>query len=145
MMKLFFYPVYMKTRNWGPVNALVFSTIVVFAFTWLLHSYQWFWLQGDFPLTTVDGVYWGVLGVLVAINSVWETRRGKKKQLTRKWQWAPVLKHTLLVVLTFVFLSIMWSFWSSESVSEWWIVMSATSHSGVATWGWLLVGLAGLR
>ena len=33
MMKLFFYPVYMKTRSWGPTNALVFSTVIVFAFT----------------------------------------------------------------------------------------------------------------
>ncbi|MEZ4701198.1 MAG: hypothetical protein R2834_12750 [Rhodothermales bacterium] len=33
---------------------------------------QWFWLQG---LSADDGgrVYWGVLGVLVAINSVWES------------------------------------------------------------------------
>ena len=142
MMKLFFYPVYMKTRSWGPVNALVFSTIVVFAFTWLLHSYQWFWLQGDFPLTTVDGVYWGVLGVLVAINSVWETKRGKKKQLTKKWQWGYSLKLTTEVVATFVFLSIMWSFWSSESVSEWWIVMSQVAESNMTAWLWLLGGLA---
>ena len=53
----------MKTRSWGPTNALVFSTVIVFGFTWLLHSYQWFWLQGDFPhQLVVDGVYWGVLG-----------------------------------------------------------------------------------
>jgi len=144
MMKLFFYPVYMRTRSWGPVNALVFSTIIVFAFTWLLHSYQWFWLQGDFPLTTVDGVYWGVLGVLVAINSVWETKRGKKKVLTKKWQWIPTLKHTFMVVVTFVFLSVMWSFWSSENVGQWWQVMSASTESGIGAWGWLLLGLGAL-
>ena len=144
MMKLFFYPVYMKCRNWGPVNALVFSTVVVFAFTWLLHSYQWFWLQGDFPLTTVDGVYWGVLGVLVAINSVWETKRGKKKQLTKKWQWSRTLTLTAEIVATFVFLSVMWSFWSSESVSEWWIVMSQIGSSDATAWMWLFAGLAGL-
>ena len=144
MMKLFFYPVYMKCRNWGPINALVFSTVVVFAFTWLLHSYQWFWLQGDFPLTTVDGVYWGVLGVLVAINSVWETKRGKKKQLTKKWQWIPVLKNTLLIVVTFVFLSVMWSFWSSEDVGQWWRVMTQVGSSGTTAWLWLLAGLGGL-
>ena len=33
----------------------------------------------DSRFSTVDAVYWGVLGVLVAINSVWETKRGKKK------------------------------------------------------------------
>ena len=144
MMKLFFYPVYMRTRNWGPVNALVFSTLIVFAFTWLLHSYQWFWLQGDFPLTTVDGVYWGVLGVFVAINSVWETKAGKKKQLTKKWNWGASLGLTFRVVATFIFLSIMWSFWSSESVSEWWIVMSAAADSSITSWLWLGAGLGAL-
>ena len=144
MMKLFFYPVYMRTRSWGPVNALVFSTFIVFAFTWLLHSYQWFWLQGDFPLTTVDGVYWGVLGVFVAINSVWETKAGKKKQLTKKWQWGATLGLTFKVVATFVFLSIMWSFWSSESVGEWWIVMSEVGNSSATAWLWLGAGLGAL-
>ena len=144
MMKLFFYPVYMRTRNWGPINALVFSTFIVFAFTWLLHSYQWFWLQGDFPLTTVDGVYWGVLGVFVAINSVWETKAGKKKQLTKKWQWGYTLSLTFQIVATFVFLSIMWSFWSSESVSEWWIVMSEVGNSSITSWLWLGAGLGAL-
>ena len=140
-MKLFFYPVYMKTRSWGPVNALVFSTVIVFAFTWLLHSYQWFWLQGDFPLTTVDGVYWGVLGVLVAINSVWEIKKGKAKSLsTKKWEWGPVMKLSLKTVVTFVFLALMWSFWSSEDVADWWRVMQEAGNGTAAEWG--LVGAA---
>ena len=144
MMKLFFYPIFMKTRSWGTTNALVFSTLLVFLFTWLLHSYQWFWLQGDFPLTTVDGVYWGVLGVLVAINSVWEAKAGKKKRLTKTWSWKPVLSHTFFVVITFVFLSIMWSFWSSETVDQWWLVMQQASTSTPTVWLWLAAGLAGL-
>ena len=144
MMKLFFYPIFMKTRSWGTTNALVFSTLLVFLFTWLLHSYQWFWLQGDFPLTTVDGVYWGVLGVLVAINSVWEAKAGKKKRLTKTWSWKPVLSHTFFVVITFVFLSIMWSFWSSHGVSQWVTVMSQTVNSTPTEWIWLAAGLVGL-
>lgn len=145
MMKLFFYPMYMKTRSWGPVNALVFSTVVVFFFTWLLHSYQWFWLQGDFPILVVDAVYWGVLGVLVAINSVWEIKRGKAKNLsTKKWEWSPVLKLTLKTVVTFVFLALMWSYWSSDSSSDWWRVMSQAGNGTASEWGLLLWGLVGL-
>ena len=145
MMKLFFYPLYMKTRHWGATTALVFSTLVVFVCTWVLHSYQWFWLQGDFPLTTVDGVYWMVLGVLVAVNSVWETKRVKKKRLTREgFDAMAALKLTLKTVATFVFLALMWSFWSSESVGEWWTVMSAAGTSGLGAWLWVLLGLLGL-
>ena len=145
MMKMFFYPLYMKMRHWGATTALVVSTLLVFFFTWLLHSYQWFWLQGDFPLTTVDGVYWMVLGVLVAINSVWETKAGKKKRLSvQGFDARAVLKLTLKTVVTFVFLALMWSFWSSESVGEWWTVMGASGGSGAMAWVWILVGLAGL-
>ena len=145
MMKLFFYPLYMKTRHWGATTALVFSTLVVFVCTWLLHSYQWFWLQGDFPLTAVDGVYWLVLGVLVAGNSVWEAKKGKRKRLSRSlFDGKSSLKLGLQTVLTFVFLSVMWSFWSSESVSSWWSVMGAAGSSGVASWMWLLAALVGL-
>ncbi|MEM7284684.1 MAG: carbohydrate ABC transporter permease, partial [Pseudomonadota bacterium] len=49
-----------------------------------------------------------------------------------------------MVVITFVFLSIMWSFWSSEDVGQWWQVMSASTNSGAGAWGWLLLGLAAL-
>ena len=146
MMKLFFYPIYMKTRSWGNTPALVFSTLVVFACTWILHSYQWFWLQGAFPLTTVDGVYWGVLGVLVAINSVWESSRSKKKALPKKggWQVGPSASLAFRTVVTFVFLSIMWSFWSSESAAEWWSIMRQSGNSGAAEYGLLGLGLVGL-
>ena len=56
----------------------------------------------------------------------------------------PVLKNTLLVVVTFVFLSIMWSFWSSENVGEWWRVMTAAGDSSMTAWLWLLAGLTAL-
>jgi D-alanyl-lipoteichoic acid acyltransferase DltB (MBOAT superfamily) len=79
MMKLFFYPLFMRVRHWGETTALVFSTIVVFACTWLLHSYQWFWLQGAFPLTVVDGVYWA--------GSWPQTRSGKPKRARRAKRW----------------------------------------------------------
>jgi hypothetical protein len=33
--------------------------LIVFVVTWLLHSYQWFWLRGGFPLTPQDVLFWG--------------------------------------------------------------------------------------
>ena len=50
-MKLVYYPSFFRlqaprrrTSRWSP------STLVVFVATWVLHSYQWFWLRGGFPL-----------------------------------------------------------------------------------------------
>ena len=64
MMKLVYYPSFFRLRRWGGTVALVGSTIVVFAVTWLLHSYQWFWILGTFPLTIPDILFWGILGVI---------------------------------------------------------------------------------
>ncbi|MBX2822909.1 MAG: hypothetical protein KTR29_24635 [Rhodothermaceae bacterium] len=148
MMKIFFYPIFMKTRNWGGTTALVFSTLVVFLFTWLLHSYQWFWLQNHFPITFVDGMYWGVLGVLVAINSVWETKRGKKKKLSKgkkgSWDAGGTIRLALQTTATFVFLSLMWSFWSSKSATEWWVVMSQAGNSTAMEFLWVGLGVTAI-
>ncbi|MEZ4701201.1 MAG: hypothetical protein R2834_12765 [Rhodothermales bacterium] len=108
---------------------------------------QWFWLQGDFPLTTVDGVYWGVLGVLVAINSVWGVgeRNEEGEEPEQKVDAARCAgKLSLKTVSTFVFLGLMWSFWSSDSVSEWVGMMKQAGTSGAGEWLLLLGGLAGL-
>ena len=49
MMKLVYYPSFFRLRRWGQNTALVGATLVVFLATWILHSYQWFWLRGGFP------------------------------------------------------------------------------------------------
>src|SRR5688572_18585873 len=64
MMKLVYYPCYFELRRRSGKFAMVMSTIVVFAATWMLHSYQWFWLRGGFPLTLQDAIFWTILGSL---------------------------------------------------------------------------------
>ena len=65
MMKVVFYPTYFKVKRLGPTRALAVSTAVVFVTTWMLHSYQWFWLRGGFPITLQDALFWAILGGLV--------------------------------------------------------------------------------
>ena len=147
MMKLFFYPVYMRTRRWGDTPALVLSTLLVFFFTWLLHSYQWFWLQGRFPIRTVDGVFWGLLGVLVAINAVYEARRSRKpfaKKSGGSWDVGAAVRLSLRTAATFVFMAVIWSFWSSESAGEWVAVIRQAGNSSLQEFAILALGIAGL-
>ena len=47
MLKVFYLPTYFKLRKKGETRAMVLSTLIVVATTWLLHSYQAFWLRGD--------------------------------------------------------------------------------------------------
>ncbi len=141
MTKVFFLPVFMRLRRLGMTPALIISTLVVFAVTWLLHSYQWFWLQGRFPISMVDGVFWGLLGVLVTLNTLFEAKRGRKRSLKGAAKKSLRAKFVLSfkTVLLFWFMCILWSFWGSESIYEWRMVFLEAregTHSQIA----MLVG-----
>ncbi|MGV3710749.1 MAG: SGNH/GDSL hydrolase family protein [Gemmatimonas sp.] len=116
MMKLVYYPSFFRFRRFGNDIAVVASTIVVFFVTWLLHSYQWFWILGTFPLTIPDLLFWGILGLLVIVASLRETKRGRDRSLgANNWSFRLALR----VLITFTTITILWSLWSAESVIEW--------------------------
>lgn len=120
MLKLFYYPAYFKLRRWGNTQAMVLSTLIVFVSTWLLHSYQWFWLRGTFPLTIQDICFWGILAGLVVGNSLYEARHAGGKALgktVRTFRGSAVL--ALRTAATFSVICILWSLWTSESLSAW--------------------------
>jgi D-alanyl-lipoteichoic acid acyltransferase DltB (MBOAT superfamily) len=120
MLKVFYYPTYFYLKKLGPLPAIVLATVVVFFMTWLLHSYQWFWLRGTFPVTWQDGLFWGILGVLVVANSVHEHLRGRKRTLSpSSWTVRESLMLGLRSVATFAVIVVLWSLWTAESVSGW--------------------------
>ena len=69
MMQVVFYPAYFKLKQLGPRPALACATAAVFLVTWVLHSYQWFWLRGGFPVALPDILFWGILGTLVVAGA----------------------------------------------------------------------------
>ena len=123
MMKVVFYPTYFRVKRLGPVSALVIATAAVFVTTWVLHSYQWFWLRGGFPLTAQDVLFWGILGGLVIAGAVRELKAVKKPRArTAGWSWKLGLKS----VATFSLFCFLWSLWSTESVTQWiWMLGAA--------------------
>ena len=122
MMKAVFYPTYFRVKRLGPTRALVVSTIAVFLTTWLLHSYQWFWLRGGFPVTLQDVLFWGTLGGLVIAGAVKESRAVRKSRPRgAKWNFRSGLR----AAITFSCFCVLWSLWSSESVSQWLWMLSA--------------------
>ena len=140
MMKLFYYPAFFMLRHRGQTFAMVVSTLFVFASTWLLHSYQWFWLRGSFPITWQDGLFWGVLAALVVVNALREANRGRKRTLTApKWTFANAAALSLRTAATFMAICILWSLWTSESLGEWAALWSMSSRQ------WLIAaaGFAG--
>lgn len=117
MMKLVYYPSFFRLRQWGDRQALVGATLIVFVTTWLLHSYQWFWLRGGFPITAQDGLFWGILGAFVVVSSLHEVKRGRKRSLGTSQAWS--LVQGVRTALFFWAMAVLWSLWSSESVGEW--------------------------
>jgi alginate O-acetyltransferase complex protein AlgI len=129
MMKLFYYPAYFALRRRGPLFALVVSTVIVFAATWFLHSYQWFWLRGVFQFGWTDAVFWSVLGVVVVFNSLHEWRRGRARALTaRALSWPETLGVAARTLGMFCFISVLWSLWSTESIGAWLSLWPAIAH-----------------
>jgi alginate O-acetyltransferase complex protein AlgI len=117
MMKLVYYPSYFRLRRFGDRTALVLSTVTVFLVTWLLHSYQWFWLRRDFPITAQDMLFWGILCVVVVIATLRESRVGRQRTLTAARGWS--FGHAWRTTAMFAALCTLWSLWSSESLGEW--------------------------
>ena len=144
MMKLVYYPSFFALRRHGNTLALVVETIVVFAATWILHSYQWFWLRGGFPIEPQDGLFWGLLGVLVVVGSLRELRKSRSRVPARATGWSASL--ALRTVGTFTVICVLWSLWSAQSVMEWlvmWGAAGTVDAYGVALLAALLaVGLA---
>ncbi len=120
MMKVFYYPAFFRLRKLGQRNAMVLATVVVFAVTWALHSYQWFWILGTFPLQWSDGIFWGALGLLAVANLVWnETRGSKAPRGNRPWTWAQSFSIAWKTIAVFITVSILWSIWTVQDLQQW--------------------------
>jgi alginate O-acetyltransferase complex protein AlgI len=116
MVKVVYFPVYFRLRRSGDVRAQVVATAAVFLTTWLLHSYQWFWLRGELLFTWPDALFWGILGVLVIVNLLIEQRRkGKGRPAATIGR----VRNAVQVAGTFLLITTLWSLWNAPSVPEW--------------------------
>jgi hypothetical protein len=137
MMKVFYYPAYFALRKRGETMALVWSTLVVFGVTWALHSYQTFWIQGSFLLAWNDVLFWTLLAVLVVVNAVREWRRGRQRRLTdRALPWRDTLRAAAATVGMFCTICVLWSLWSTESLTTWLSLWSAAAVPPTPNQAW---------
>jgi hypothetical protein len=144
MLKLFYYPAYFKLRRWGNTTALVGATIVVFVSTWFMHAYQWFWLRGSFLFSWPDILFWALFALLVVMNSLYEATATRGRTLGgTAWSLRSFPLLSLQKAGTFLTICILWSLWTSESVSAWlslWSSVGKVSTAELTPLGLLLVG-----
>ena len=143
ILKIFFNPTYFPLRRkYGETTAIVAATSVAFFATWILHSYQWFWIRGAVTWRWQDAAFWALLGVLVMVNMLWETTHGRKRSLGKKKR---TLRDEVTLALKtlgmFTFMCLSWSVWTADSSAE----LSVTwSHLLGMSGRELLVVLAGM-
>jgi len=146
ILKIVYNPVVFRLKHWGETPSVVVATIVAFGMTWMLHSYQWFWLRGDFPVAENDIVFWGALGVLVILNSVRELRHGRQRSLGRRQLGLrEELGLGLRTAATFGALTVLWSVWNSQSMNH--VVEMWKLADGDTLWmsGVVLAGIGASR
>jgi len=115
MVKVVYFPAYFKLRRKGALRAELLSTILVVAATYLLHAYQFFWIQGKVRFSSNDALFWGILGGAMLVN-VWLEFRSRQRTP------APArsrLRNAVQIVATFSFMALLWSMWSADSLNEW--------------------------
>jgi hypothetical protein len=129
MLKLVYYPSFFWLRRFGNRVAVIASTILVFIVTWLLHSYQFYWLKGIRLFQRRDIAFWGLFGVFAVAVTLWELRPGRRTttKTARKWS----LTRGIATVGTFCLIATLWSLWSAYSLSTWFFMWSQLAN---ATW-----------
>ena len=132
VMKLFFYPMHFKLRRMGTLWALSLATLVTFLATWLLHSWQWFWIRGRPLFDWKDFSFWMILGVLVLVTAIYEATRGRKRTLRPS---RVTLRQRLILGLQaagiFSLMCILWAYWSCQTWAEFQALIDAASRPTV--------------
>jgi hypothetical protein len=128
VMKLFFYPTHFKLRKMGTLWAMSVATLVTFLATWLLHSWQWFWIRGTPLFDWKDFSFWAILAILVLVTAIYEVTRGRKRTLTpsrltlcRRFMFGLEAGAVLFLMC------ILWTFWTSQSWAEFRTLIAAAS------------------
>jgi hypothetical protein len=129
VMKLFFYPTHFKLRKIGAIPAMSIATVVTFLATWLLHSWQWFWIRGSFLFNWKDFSFWMILGVLVLVTAIYEMTRTRKRTLTPS---RVTLRQRVILGLqaagVFSLMCILWAYWSCQTWAEFETLIDAASR-----------------
>jgi D-alanyl-lipoteichoic acid acyltransferase DltB (MBOAT superfamily) len=125
MVKVVYFPVYFKLRRKGEARAQVIATVAVFLVTWVLHSYQLFWLRGRFTITWPDTIFWGVIGILVVANTLYDYRHPRRGRDT---SWTGRAVHACRVLGTFAVIATLWSLWSSPTLTSWIYLATHWTH-----------------
>jgi D-alanyl-lipoteichoic acid acyltransferase DltB (MBOAT superfamily) len=144
MMKVVFYPTFLPLRPRGERKALVVATLAVFFVTWATHSYQWFWVLGQWKFSWTDSLFWAILAVLLVAGSLRELRHGRERSLGKpKLTPRRAVSLALRTASTFAVISFLWTFWNTPTLGDWLDLISVERPSP-AELGMIVAVLVGM-
>jgi hypothetical protein len=141
--KLVYYPLWFRLRKVKGINAVFVTGIITFSVTWQLHSWQWFWVLGRFPFSLMDAIYWLTLGVVIT----WSLVKAAQPQADSReagWTLRGAVMQVLRIAGIFLFMSVLWSFWNSKSVSGWLYLMTHALNGTAGDYLLLLAVVVGM-
>lgn len=121
MMKLVYYPVYFEIRR-KTRFAFFIALFSTFMLSWFFHWYQKTWITGIPSTSTTDFLFWLALGLLVAFTSNAEDVSVDNKP--REKTFLQNIVRGFRVLLVFSVMSVLWLLWKSESVAEFFFLLS---------------------
>ncbi|MEW4451648.1 hypothetical protein AB1L30_03080 [Bremerella sp. JC817] len=124
----FFYPAFFHLRRFGDRAAIVGAIAFVFVVTWALHSYQVFWLVGEFPISINEAGLWLIAGIVVAVNGLLDYNRAARP--VAKPMTAPLLhslRHCLQVMGVFLTVATFWACWTVPGFFQWIGLLASTN------------------
>jgi D-alanyl-lipoteichoic acid acyltransferase DltB (MBOAT superfamily) len=145
--KVFYFPIYFRIKKYGTTAGMVIAILLVFAINWFLHGFQWFWIRGSFPLTPQDISFWAIFGVAVAANTYLQTKQRPVIPAYGKFSSGYALRNSFQIVGMFTFMTILWSYWTCNTIAEWLVMVSVIKEAPLAQFLVIIgigIGLAAL-
>lgn len=127
IIKIFYYPILFRIKKIGILYAVPITIIALFIISWMLHSVQWFWIKGEFPLKVVDGVFWLIFGFFVAINSIFEIKKSKTQKQASLLHESVI--ETSKIIGMFLIMTQLWALWSATTIQEWYAMLKNVNIS----------------
>jgi D-alanyl-lipoteichoic acid acyltransferase DltB (MBOAT superfamily) len=128
MQKMVFTPSFiaLTRRGLGQNAAILVSMLLVFAATWALHAYQWFWIRGEVHLSGPDAFFWGFLAAMLVAQTAYEMRiAAMPRAATRRPLLSARAALALRTIAMMFVVFVLWSLWTSASFGEWLALLEA--------------------
>ncbi len=118
MSKMFFMPAFFRLRRYcGDPIAVYLAVMWVFFGTWLAHSWQVFWLLGEFPLSMLDAQLWLGAGLFVSVNALLDYRHSRHAERgSPAYSFSAGAYRVLRTMGTFLLVSFFWARWTNPSL-----------------------------